>query len=331
MTGELPPFDHHRPDTLGEAIRILEELGSEVMVLAGGTDLLPSMKRRQVTPSTLVSLAGLEELRGIRIEEDGTAIIGASTRLSELERSSGLPSALVVAAASVASPQIRNSATVGGNLCLDTRCNYMDMPLLWRQASGPCLKEDGDVCWVAPRSDRCWAISSSDLAPVTIALRASVRLIGSRGERILPVEDLWLNDGIDYLAKQPDEIVVELIVPPVGDRKATYRKLRRRGSIDFPILGVAASLRLDDAGTCQDVRIVVGAVAPAPIRATEAEQFLTGNALTDEIIEETARLAARIVRPQDNTDLGSRYRKWMASVQIERALRDLEADISSRS
>jgi 4-hydroxybenzoyl-CoA reductase subunit beta len=325
MTTHLPPFGYLRPSTIEEAARTLAELGSSAVLLGGGTDLVPNLKRRQISPSTVVSLGAIESLREIRIDDDGTAIIGASTKLSELARSSELPPAIVTAASLVASPQIRNSATVGGNLCLDTRCNYIDMPELWRQASGPCMKEGGDVCWVAPKSNRCWAICSSDLVPVCIALEASVRLFSSRGERVLPVEELWRNesDGIEYLTKQPDEIITELIIPPASDHRATYQKLRRRGSIDFPILGVAAALRLDEADYCRDVRIVLGAIAPAPLRPTEAEQYLEGGPLTDERIEEASELAGKIVRPQDNADLGSRYRKWMASVHVRRALQEL--------
>jgi 4-hydroxybenzoyl-CoA reductase subunit beta len=325
MTMHLPAFEYLRPRTLDEAAGALADLGSTAVVLGGGTDLVPNLKRRQISPTTVVSLGGIDSLREMRVDHDGTSVIGASTRLSELARSSVLPPVIVTAAASVASPQIRNSATVGGNLCLDTRCNYIDMPELWRQASGACMKEGGEVCWVAPKGDRCWAICSSDLVPVCIALEASVRLFSARGERILPVEDLWRNDndGIEYLTKQADEIITELIIPPTGELRSTYRKVRRRGSIDFPILGVAAALRLDDADVCRDVRIVLGAVAPAPLRPTDAEQYLEGRPLTSETIEETSRLAGKIVRPQDNADLGSRYRKWMASVHVQRALHEL--------
>ncbi|MCP3993415.1 MAG: 4-hydroxybenzoyl-CoA reductase, partial [Actinomycetia bacterium] len=201
-------------------------------------------------------------------------------------------------------PQIRNMATVGGNLCLDTRCNYIDMPELWREASGPCLKDGGDTCWVAPRGDRCWAICSSDLVPVAIALNASVRLVSGRGERTILVADLWNDDGIDYLTKEPGEIIVELSIPPAAGRQATYQKLRRRGSIDFPILGVAASLAVDASGAVHDPRIVIGAIAPAPMGATEAERLLEGNELSPDVIEEAAQVGAKIVRPQDNADLG---------------------------
>jgi len=321
MTLHLPDFEYLAPATLDEATRLLADPERPVTIIGGGTDLLPKMKRRQMAPDTVASLSEITEMRGIRVEED-RCIIGASTLLREIETSAVVPPALAAAAGQIASPQVRNTATIGGNLCLDTRCNYIDMSEGWRRASGHCMKDGGEVCWVAPRSDRCWAISSSDLAPVAIVLEGSVRLVSVRGDRLIPIEDLYANDGIAYQTKAADEILVELLLP-LDDKRATYRKLRRRGSIDFPILGVAAAARFDDEDTCLAARIVLGAVASAPLRVPEAEEFVAGKRLTDEVIEEAASLAAKPVRPQDNADLGSRYRKWMASVYVGRALHDL--------
>jgi 4-hydroxybenzoyl-CoA reductase subunit beta len=324
MTMRLPAFDYLAPATLADATRLLADPERSAAIAGGGTDLFPKMKRRQVMPATIVSLSEIAAMNGIR-NEDGGCIVGASTLLRDVEASTVVPRVLAAAAGEIASPQIRNTATVGGNLCLDTRCNYIDMPRGWRKARGHCLKDGGEICWVAPRSDRCWAVSSSDLAPVAMALNGSVRLASVRGDRVIPVEELYQNDGIAYQTKAPDEILVELILPPENGR-ATYRKLRRRGSIDFPILGVAAVARFDGDGTCVAARLVVGAVAPAPQRATAAEQFIVGRRLTDEVIEEAARLATQPFRPQNNTDMGSRYRKWMISVYVVRALRDLVVD-----
>lgn len=328
MTMQLPAFEFHRPTTLEDALLVLADLGTSAKIVAGGTDLLPKMKRNQVLPTGLVSLTGISEMTGIRLTDDGRCIIGASTTLREMETSSLVPPVMADAAALVASPQIRNVATVGGNLCLDTRCNFVDMSESWRNASGHCLKDGGDVCRVAPRGERCWAVSSSDLAPVAIALEASVRLVSARGDRLVAVEDLYRNDGLAHLAIAPDEILVELVVPPRPGR-ATYHKLRRRGAIDFAILGVAAAATFDDAGICVTARIVLGAVASAPLRATEAETSLVGRRLTPEVIEDAARLASQPVRLMDNTDMGPRYRKWMASVFVARALGDLVTEPAS--
>jgi len=322
MTVHLPRFEYVTPPTLEEATALLSDPVKKAVIVAGGTDLVPKMKRGQTSPSTLVSLAGIGQLHGIRIDDTGNCIIGASTTLTEIAVSPDVPSAISDAALAIASPQIRNTATLGGNLCLDTRCNYIDMTESWRLASGFCLKDGGDTCWVAPRSNKCWAISSTDLAPVAIALKASVRLTSTHRDRIVPAEDLYLNDGIAYLSKEPDEILVELSIPPL-DGRASYRKLRRRGSIDFSLLNVACSAEFEEGGVCTSARIVVGGVASAPMRATEAEEYLAGKVLTLEIIEEAAKIASRPLRPQDNTDTGSRYRKWMISVYVTRALNDL--------
>lgn len=323
MTMQLPTFEYVVPSSLDEAVALLSV--GDAAIVGGGTDLFPKMKRGQTSPSTLVSLARIEEMQGIRVDEEGTCIIGASTTLSEIGKSPLVPDVIADAALAIASPQIRNTATLGGNLCLDTRCNYIDMSASWREASGHCLKDGGDTCWVAPRSDRCWANSSTDLAPVAIALSGSVRLTSTRGDRVIPAEELYRNDGMDHLHKQPDEILIELMVPPPTGR-ATYRKLRRRGSIDFPLLGIAGAVELDNDGQCISARIVVGGIASAPLRVPDAEAYLLGKALTAETIEEAANLVSRPLRPQDNTDMGSRYRKWMISVYTARALNDLASD-----
>lgn len=323
MTMRLPNFEYLTPTTVDAALKMLADPERSTTIVGGGTDLFPKMKRHQTTPTTLVSLSDIAAIRGIRVD-DGTCIIGASTLLSDIETSTEVPPVLAAAAGQVASPQIRNAATIGGNLCLDTRCDYIDMPETWREARGHCMKDGGEICWVAPRSNRCWAVSSSDLAPVVIALGGSVRLASARGERLVPAEDLYRNDGIDPHTQEADELLIEIVLPR-DDARATYRKLRRRGAIDFPVLGVAAVARFDDAGVCLDARLVLGAVASAPFRATDAEQFIEGQRLSDDVIEEAARLAGQLVRPQNNTDFGSRYRKWMASVFVSRALHDLKA------
>ena len=322
MTMPLPAFEYLAPESLDEAVGLLADPDRWVSIVGGGTDLFPKMKRRQLTPDVLVSLSEIPELRGIRIDEDGRCVIGATTLLPEIEASPDVPPVLAAAAGDVASPQLRNAATIGGNLCVDTRCNWIDMSDPWRQASGYCLKDGGDTCWVAPKSDRCWAVSSTDLAPVSIALDASVRLVSSRGERVISAEELYQDDGMAYLTKEADEILVELIIPPQKG-PATYHKLRRRGSIDFPILGVAAAVRFDGDGACTEARLVVGSTGSSPSRATEAEEFLTGQQLSDEVVERAAKLASQPNRPMDNTDLGSRYRKWMVEVYVARALGDL--------
>ncbi len=317
----LPVLRHAAPTSLDEAIARLSEDGA--MLAAGGTDLVPNLKRRQYPEAkTIVSLRRVTGLDGVSVDDDGTLRIGAMTTVARLADDGAVPEVLREAAGAVASPQLRNRGTVGGNLCVDTRCHWLNVPETWREAAEPCLKAGGEMCWVAPAKKVCWAVSSSDLAPAMVALDASVRLAGPDGERTTPVAELYRDDGMDHLAKAPNEILVEVIVPPLGERRAGYRKLRRRGSIDFPILGVAAVLEIDG-DVCTDARLVLGAVASAPVRVTAAEDLLTGRALDANVIQEAAELAGKAVRPMSNTDLTSRYRKKMVPVFVRRLLRDL--------
>ncbi len=322
----LPPFTYLSPQTLGEAARMLADHGPAAMAVAGGTDLYPNMKRRQFEPKVLVGLRGLRELGGIRGDERAGLVIGAGTVLHHFATHPAVTAhymALARAASLISNPQIRNMGTVGGNLLVDTRCNYYNMPYWWRRSIHFCMKKDGDVCWVAPGGSRCWAISSSDLAPVAIAMDAQVRLVSATGERVIAAQDLYRDDGIAYLGKKPDELLTEVIIPPIDGLRTTYWKLRRRGAIDFPILGVAAAVRLDRDGTCTHARVVLGAVAPSPLEARDAEQVLIGERLDAEVIDEAAQAAFKPAKPLDNTDLTLAYRKQMTRVYVARALREL--------
>ena len=325
----LAPFTYLAPRSLAEAADLLAEHGPGAMVVAGGTDLLPNMKRRQQEPRVVIGLRAVPELRSIQIGEDGTIRVGAMTTLQEAATDSLLRErygSLATAASLASTPHLRHMGTIGGNICLDTRCTYYDQNYHWRKSIDFCMKKDGDICWVAPGSPRCWAVSSSDTAPVTVALDARFRLVSASGERVVDAVDLFRDDGIDYLTRRPDEILAEVLLPPVQDpeaapRRNTYWKLRRRGSFDFPILGVAVALRLH-AARVHDVRIVLGAVGSSPVVATAAAARLEGQRPEPELIEEVAGLAWRGARPLDNTDLNYAWRKRMARVYVRRALRD---------
>ena len=300
---------------------------TEVMLVAGGTDVYPNMKRQQYAPKTLIGLRQLRELHTLTGQAQHGLSLGAGMTLTQIseqrEIATGYP-ALATAAGLVSTPQLRHMGTLGGNLCVDTRCNYYNQTYWWREAIGFCLKKDGDTCWVAPGSARCWAVSSSDTAPVLIALNAWVRLVGPAGERSMSVHDLYCDDGISYLGKRHDEIVTHILLPPVApDLRMRYVKIRRRGAFDFPILGVAVALRLDTAGLCTEARIVLGAVASAPLVASRAAAVLVGQRLTPEVIDAAAQAAFQPAKPLDNTDLTLSYRKKMVRVHVTRVLRQL--------
>jgi 4-hydroxybenzoyl-CoA reductase subunit beta len=308
----LPWFEHRAPKTVAEAARILAGEGPNAMLIAGGTDLLPNMKRRQMAPKVLVSLQGVQELK-----RNGT-VYGAGLTLTQIINSSA-PTALRQAAHQVATVHLRNMGTLGGNLCLDTRCNYYNQNYEWRKAIDFCLKKDGDICWVATASKRCVAASSTDCAPALLALGATVKLVSSANEREISLERFYNNDGIDYLKKRSDEILTEIRIP--ASSQSTYWKLRRRGAFDFPVLGVAAAI--DSQG---NARVALGAVASRPFLVEKANEFLKDKSLTDEVIDEAAKLVASRAKPMDNADLDLYWRKDVAAEFARYALRELRGD-----
>jgi 4-hydroxybenzoyl-CoA reductase subunit beta len=328
----MPAFELYQPTQLSDAFALLDRFGKDAWKMAGGYDSLSWFKERIKRPKAVIDLSGIAELKGIRETADGIEI-GALTTISEIEKNPLINKnykLLAEAAAKVASPQIRNAGTVGGNLCVDTRCNYYDLPYERRCAHGFCLKTgNSDTCRLAPGGDRCWAVSSTDLAPVAHVLDASVVLVSGRGERTLPIAQLYtIDDGMDYLQKQPDEVLTALELPPEDGFRATYVKFRRRGAIDFPLLGVAAAVRTDPDGTCTAARIVLGAVAPAPLPVPKAAEVLVGAALTEQTITAAAEAAMSATKPMDALDLPLTYRRRMVMIHVARALRELAPNAS---
>ena len=356
----LPPFRVERPRSLEEAVAIKAEYGEKATYLAGGTDLLPKMKRGQQSPAVLIHLGLLEDLqraegaqhigrwsdssegrssegrssedRGSEAESrtdgsNGGSSLGAGITLSALAASQTVQRefpALARAAAGVATPLVRNTATLGGNLCLDTRCNFYDQSHQWRKGIGFCMKKDGEACWVAPSSPRCWAVQSSDTAPVVVALGARIVMTGPGGSRTLPAEQFYRNDGIQYLAKDRDELVCEVVLPRREGAVSTYLKVSRRASFDFPVLGVAALVQRETSSApLTHARVVLGALGSAPVIVEEAEGALVGKPLTEETIVEAAEAAWRRARPLDNTDQTRRWRKSVVRAYVIRALRAL--------
>jgi len=321
----LPPFSYLAPVSVTDATKLMADHGADAMLVAGGTDLYPNMKRRQFEPKVLVGLRGIRELVGVRGSARRGLSIGSATTLTTLCRHADLARhypALATAAGLVSTPQLRNMGTLGGNVCVDTRCNYYNQSYQWRKAVNFCMKKDGDICLVAPGSPRCWAVSSSDTAPVLWSLGATIRLVGPAGERVIPISALYRDDGIQYLSKQPGEILTDIMIPAAEGLRSIYLKLRRRGSFDFPILGVAVALAMDG-DIARRARIVLGAVASLPREAAEAGRLLEGQRLTPELIDRAAEAAAKPSKPLDNTDLTHPYRKKMTRVFVARALRRL--------
>ena len=321
----LPRFHYYRPRDIREAARVLAG-EDNAMVIAGGTDLLPNMKRRQQTPRTLVALRHLEALGSVT---NGNGLVaGAGVTLTALVQDPRVKSGyrgLWQAAAQVATPHLRNMGTLGGNICLDTRCNYYDQNHEWRKAIDFCMKKDGEICWVSTGSKTCLATSSTDTAPALISLGAEVELEAADGQRTIPLQDLYRDDGIHYLTRRNEEILTRIILPGCAGTRSAYWKLRRRGSFDFPVLSVAAAIRFG-AGAVSEARIVLGAVASQPVPCDSANEFLIDRRLTDEVIEETAALCARAASPVKNTDFSPHWRKRAVARLTAYALQELRGD-----
>jgi 4-hydroxybenzoyl-CoA reductase subunit beta len=322
----LPKFHYWSPTSIAEAMRIKADCGPEGAFVAGGTDLYPNMKRRQQTPQHVIGLSRVEPLRRLRVGTDGVAI-GAGALLATVENDPRIRRdypALSKAISEISTPLLRNMGTLGGNLLLDTRCNYYDQSFEWRQAIDFCMKKDGEICWVAPGSPRCLAVQSSDSVPVLIALGARAVLASDSGQREVSVEDLYRNDGIDYLSKKPDELLTEILLSPPEGWKASYKKLRRRGSFDFPVLSVGASVRWEGRRV-RDARLVLGGVASAPLRLERAEEVLRGRELDESAIADSAEAAVGPSRPMDNTDFSFLWRKQMTRRFVASALEAIKA------
>jgi 4-hydroxybenzoyl-CoA reductase subunit beta len=324
----LPKFSYLVPREISDAVKMMGDAGAEGQFVAGGTDLYPNMKRRQQTPKTVISVTRLKELNQIKGDGKSGLRIGAGVALTDICEhvliNRDYPF-VAAAARTISTPILRNMGTIGGNLLLDTRCNYYDQNYEWRKGINFCMKKDGDICWVAPGSKKCWAVQSSDLVPLMVAIGAKVKLVSTLGERMVDAAGLYNNDGIDYLHKRPDELLMEIHLPPLNGWRATYKKLRRRGAFDFPVLGVAARLDIAEDGTVKAAKLVLGGISPAPIEVKEAEAALIGGPLDEERMRAAAEACYMKARPLDNTDFVMNWRKQMARPYVLRALQELKA------
>lgn len=323
----LPPFRYLPARSADEAVELLATHGADALPVSGGTDLYANMKQRLFTPKVLVGLKPIRGLNYIRYNDVSGLTLGALATLTDIAASEPVLRhypALARAALQISTPQLRNMGTIGGNVCLDTRCNYYNQNLDWRKALGYCMKRDGDICRVATSSPKCLAVNSSDAAPVLQAFGARLSLEGPSGVRELPIADFFQNDGMLAWNRQPGEIVTRIrIPPPQASTRSAYRKLRLRNSFDFPILGVAAVVRLDDDGVCREARLVLNAVAPKPVEVPAAATALIGTRLESDALEAAAEAAFAVGKPLDNTSATIPYRKRMVRVFARRALDDL--------
>lgn len=298
------------------------------MYIAGGTDLVPNMKHRLFEPRHLIALRGIDEMRGIAVE-NGHLRIGAGESLSSVathpEVAARLP-ALAEAASHVAGPQLRNAGTIGGNVCLDTRCTYYNQSAFWRNALGYCLKKDGDVCHVTKVGRKCVAAHSADTPPVLMALNAVLELKGPQGGRELSVRDFFMADGISNTRRKPDEVLTAIRVPgEAAARRQGYAKLRQRNSIDFPLLTVAVAADVQRDGEVRSIDGVVTGLGARPRMLTGWEEIAEGRSLDDELIDALAARAHEQCHPLENMIVDPEWRRAMVPVYVRRALAQLRA------
>lgn len=323
----LPPFRYHRPGSVAEAIDAMASFAPNAMYIGGGTDLVPNMKHRLFEPDHLISLRGVRELKGFR-RGDGGLRIGAGETLTgvatdpDVER---LFPSLAKAAGNVAGPQIRNTGTIGGNLCLDTRCTYYNQTEFWRSALGYCLKKDGDLCHVTKVGRKCVAAHSADTPPVLATLGAVAELVGPGGARELAVSELFVADGIWNSKRAPAEIVVAVRVPESSARlRQGYAKLRLRRSIDFPLLTVAVTVEVEkkDGREVRDITGVVTALGSRPRVLSGWRDIAVGQELDDRTIAALADRARAQCRPLANMAVDAEWRRAMVPVYVRRALEE---------
>jgi len=322
----LPPINLESPATVQDAAKAIAK--GNARLVAGGTDLWPNMKRRHQKAGTVISLKSIPGLD--KINSAGKDLhIGGTATLSDIVCDDNIRErfpAFARAVASISSPPLRNMGTIGGNLCIDTRCTYYNQTEEWRRSIDYCLKEEGTICWVATKSPRCWAHTASDAAPILCTLDAKVKLVSATGEREIPLADMYVDDGIDYLSKRPDEILTEVTVPGTSDNshcRSSFWKLRRRGSIDFSTMSVAAAVWMDDSEVVTRASMYLGAVGAAPMPVTEIAPVLVGNKMTEDGIAEIAHAAHKIARPMDNTDFAPSWRGKMTEQYVTAVLREI--------
>jgi 4-hydroxybenzoyl-CoA reductase subunit beta len=313
----LSRFKLLRPRSVAEAVAA-RAAGGDARFLAGGTDLLANMRRGLVRPDTLIDLGGIAELRGIT-KESAALRIGAGTTLEQLAAHPSLCAypALAEAALAIAGPTHRAVGTVGGNLCLDTRCQFYNQSDTWREANNFCMKIAGDTCHVAPKSNRCYAAYSGDLAPALMVHGAVAEIAGPAGLRHSPLADMYADDGIAYLTLAPQEMLVALRVPLNAGLRSGYQKMRVRGALDFPLAGVAVALRCENE-QLRELRVAATGANSRPL-LIDGLDALCGIALEDALLQ-LDKLLRKQVGPMETTLTPAAYRRRVLPVLARRVI-----------
>ncbi len=323
----LNKFEFLSPSSLHEATKFLSSSNGNTKILAGGTDVIVGMKQGIVQPQNILWLGKINELEQITFSREGGMKIGAMCTLSEIEKNENVQKyfpSVIDAVKSIASPQIRNRATIGGNLCLNTRCFYYDQSDFWRNSLGSCLKYGNGICHAAPELSHCTAVFSSDLAPLLIALDANAELHSSQSILKIPLSRLYNDDGKNHVSLFQSEILSSVSIPFNEKIKSAHGKIRARNSIDFAMANVGVAISFNQKNMCEKANIVVGAVSSSPIIADNVAQKLVGENITEKLIEEVAKEISSLIHPIPNIDGAVSYRKKMVRVLVKRALKKIE-------
>ena len=321
----LPEFELIQPRSLQEACSVLGEDDKRATLLAGGTALMVGLRYRLSKPGVVIDLKGLTALNYVGRNGSGGLSIGSMVPLETLKQSSLVLNEyplLAQAVQLVAIPSIRRKATLGGNLCLDTRCIYYNQSEFWRRGLPACFKLGGEICNAVEKGRRCQAVYQSDLGPVLMVLGAEVKIVSANGERVVALSEFFTGRGERPNVLKPDEILVEVQIPPSGQGAArTYEKLRVREGMDFPMAGVAVMVKRDRSGTIGQVKVVLGAVGSSPIEVAKVAGLLEGRKPTDDLLQSVSREAMDRAQPVENLAMSARYRRKMVGVLVGRALR----------
>ena len=320
----LPEFEHFEPKTLNEACFLLRKYRDRAKVIAGGTDLLNLMRNRLVEVEYLIDLKRILELRDLRFDEKKGLVIGSTNTLSELIHSPLVREKaplLIEAAKSVAAPPLQHMGTIGGNVCLSTRCFFYNQSKFWRSSRPGCFKVGGSICHVVKNSKQCHSVFQADAACALVALKAEIKLVDGGEERTLPLAEFYTGKGEYPNRLRPTEILTEIIIPQEDHSVGSYERLSSRAALDFPQVGVAAALSYDPERRIKEVMIVLNAIAPHPIELKAARGLLIGKKLDENLIEKIAQFAFETIHPVNNTGVSPLYRKKMTRVLVGQTLR----------
>ncbi len=322
---KLPEFDLVQPQSLQEACSILGRRDRKAAILAGGTALMVALRYRLSKPSVVIDLKGLTTLDYVGRNESGGLAIGSMVTLETLEKSPLVLNeyaSLAQAVQLVAIPHIRHKATIGGNLCLDTRCIYYNQSEFWRSGQEACFKLGGEICHAVEKGRHCQAVYQGDLGPVLLGLGAEVKIVSANGEKIIPLAEFFTGRGEKPNVLKPDEILVEVRIPPSGHGAAwVYEKLRVREGMDFPMAGVAVMVKRNRSGAIEQAKLVLGAVGSSPTEVSNAARLLEGHKPTDDLLQSVSREAVGRAQTVGNLAMNASYRKKMVGVLVKRALR----------